>query len=1047
MAIGNASLHDSPWVSTGTAESRALLVEPRILRRVIRMDRRLAGLGLSVPHATNYVIERAWLLTYVELEELGLPPTTELPRDVILIAKVADDEIGRDADREQRLAYYRRQTFHAEVHLALRQRLELLDSPEEWVERRLQQIGDVEFREIRAVLFKDGLLFPESSDLDTYSEFVAVYLELRYFAPSALPWYFPAIRDWAAIDGLVSQDIAHAALFESVQQTSSRITMGWGPEPRQRPAAAALLRSTATWSLMKPPAIRARRAAAVGNGIKAAILWTLDASKSSASELTAPPPEAVQALAQVVLRLQPVLHLSNAEVEQWTAALEPLLIPAASGIWTVEGRLLYDLQKACVEQERGVFQFDLFDWARNLGRVPIRRPLPLLPEVLITKHLRSAARRLSVARLQAADRELLTTLLARASEHAEQRVRERIRPLVLQVLDEVGLIPENTPERVARLKVVEELLDVIVEQGVANLGHLRDAISRNDIKLPDLAGPAELIHGDLLLLADRHLANRLAGLYRPGAIYLRSAQRLSSIAFGTPKGRFLTRYVALPFGGAFLILEGVWYLIGFLLGHHSHEATMESGQKAVKFGMKAEFAMVLVLGCFLLLLMHSPTFRRWCQLQASSLWSVLRVVLVEWPSQILNSPAVQNFLRGPTYRALRSYVIWPGIITLLARVLCSWTGHPLSGHLSIELFLVTALFLNSRIGRYVDERLGDLMLRTWQELRMRVFAAMFEWIMDTFHRIFAYLERIVYTVDEWLRFRAGDNRQLQALKLLTSTCWFFVSYVVILVFTLLIEPQINPIKHFPVVTVSHKLLLPAGPAIVEGLTPLIGITRARTLVWSSIWLVPGVFGFLVWELKENWRLYLANRSRRLVPAPVGHHGETMVRLLRPGFYSGTIPKLFAALRSALKSAEEDGDWKAFERKSAALRRAEESIHRFVQRKLLILWQQSGRTAMLSAEIEGVRVATSRVEVELTFAGSADQKMCLTWEENAGQLHARALVGSWIEQLDGTQREAIAVAITGLFQQSAADQIELGPSLPRCLPRDWNGWVDYWCVGK
>jgi len=49
-----------------------------------------------------------------------------------------------------------------------------------------------------------------------------------------------------------------------------------------------------------------------------------------------------------VARLQPALHLSSAEVAEWTVALRPLLIPAASAIWSVEARLLYDLQKACV---------------------------------------------------------------------------------------------------------------------------------------------------------------------------------------------------------------------------------------------------------------------------------------------------------------------------------------------------------------------------------------------------------------------------------------------------------------------------------------------------------------------------------------------------------------------------------------------------------------------------------------------------------------------------------------------------------------------------
>ena len=38
--------------------------------------------------------------------------------------------------------------------------------------------------------------------------------------------------------------------------------------------------------------------------------------------------------------------------------------------------------------------------------------------------------------------------------------------------------------------------------------------------------------------------------------------------------------------------------------------------------------------------------------------------------------------------------------------------------------------------------------------------------------------------------------------------WVVVAYLVRIYVNLLIEPQVNPIKHFPVVTVSHKVILP-----------------------------------------------------------------------------------------------------------------------------------------------------------------------------------------------------------------------------------------------
>src|SRR4030095_209119 len=71
-----------------------------------------------------------------------------------------------------------------------------------------------------------------------------------------------------------------------------------------------------------------------------------------------------------------------------------------------------------------------------------------------------------------------------------------------------------------------------------------------------------------------------------------------------------------------------------------------------------------------------------------------------------------------------------------------------------------------------------------------------------------WVERQLYAVDEWLRFRGGDSQGSLARKAILGLLWFPIAYVFRFVFYLLVEPQVNPVKHFPVVTVSHKLLLP-----------------------------------------------------------------------------------------------------------------------------------------------------------------------------------------------------------------------------------------------
>ena len=134
----------------------------------------------------------------------------------------------------------------------------------------------------------------------------------------------------------------------------------------------------------------------------------------------------------------------------------------------------------------------------------------------------------------------------------------------------VGLKPRNLPEQVAQKKIVEELLDRVVERGFLSLGDLRDALSRNALKLPDIDGPRTLIFGDPLLQADRRLAELLDGVYRPAEFYLRWMQQLSSLAFGTRMGRFLTLNLAVPFGGSYLINNGLDHLYAIFLDDVHH---------------------------------------------------------------------------------------------------------------------------------------------------------------------------------------------------------------------------------------------------------------------------------------------------------------------------------------------------------------------------------------------------------------------------------------------------------------------------------------------
>ena len=589
------------------------------------------------------------------------------------------------------------------------------------------------------------------------------------------------------------------------------------------------------------------------------------------------------------------------------------------------------------------------------------------------------------------------------------------------------------------------------------MADLRDALSKNDLKLPDVSAVAEIVDGDRLLQADRMFDTKLDGVYRRGAVYQRWPQMLSSLAFGTRLGRFVTQYVVVPYGGAFLILECLRHLGHLFPRGNSHpevfaiEPTAASAPSSLFELTNAPsgwlfIATVLLMGTWLLFLIHRPAFLAWNVTRLRQLGRFARGIVVDIPASILNSEAVRRVFGSYAFSVVRNYLLRPGLFTGLLWLSAQLLGYSWSPRLILESFLVLALLLNTAAGKYVTEVASHFLMRLWHEVKMRVFASALQWIMDLFRGLLTTVERVVYSIDEWLRFRTGDNRVVQVVKVAGGVVWFFVAYLVVFVFTLLVEPQINPIKHFPVVTVSHKLILPAGPFIVQQLAPYLGVALANTLVWTTIWLIPGVFGFLVWELKENWRLYAANRPKNLRPEPIGHHGETMMQLLRPGFHSGTLPKAFAALRrAARRGGPPEGN--RIQRRQAAVRRVEVAVRRFVERELITLFEEIGILPLAPIAVRSVRASTNRIDVELVCADQPDQPAVVTWKYIRGMLVGSVDPTSWIDSLDPRDRERLTDALAGLFQRGGTEQAD-GP-LPIAItpPLAWDDWVEAWRPAK
>ena len=1135
------------------AEPRALFVEPRILRRVIIQDRRIPGLGLRVPHSKVYTIERERLLIIADRSELGLSPAEELPRRMILLARPTDDEEFARRSSAERLHAFWRLTFHGRVHAEVEQQIDVQQLTSALITERIRRMGSGEFAEVRQVLLKDELLLPPQDDEVAYVEFLAVALELKYFAPWDQPLFFPAIRNWEALEPLWAE-LPHAEWYRQTQPA--------GAPERLVPAVVDVVPTevvpvVATGSdlLAVPPVslespmsemllARAEKAGQVGNQVKSAIL-RMRVVKADSSNPDKNRAGAEADLRQLAQRLQRVWRLSDAEMEAWWRALCPLLNLAAEGYRSVEARILYDLQKVCVANERGVYRFNVWGWVKSLGGEPLRRELPLLETVQSAKYLRSTADRASSIRISASDRNRLMALIDEVQTRSDQELRQTVRPLIEKTFDDVGLVPQNIPERVARRKVIEGLLDRLVERGFITMGDVRDALSQSSLKLPDVSGPLELAWGDRLLRADRQLAKVLDGVYRQGAIYLRSSQRLSSLAFGTGLGRWLVRHVVLPFGGAYLALAVLIHLWeGFfpphpvkpvppavaavvqpadsvpppepgtlappasagassvtmaatlpqgvqspteaspagdslddqppltpnsleaspgptaapeglaenpssveLLGDRVGDVLKDAGEAAVgalKKGTShtakdAEAARAkshspsfymawFTLGIMLWMLLDRPQFRRSLVKFFTRLWVASRWLVYELPVSVIDSPLVHRVLESRGFAIFKGYVLRPlGVTLIIVGAFRLLLQHSLSWRNWLDSFLVLNLFLNSPAGRSVEERVLDICVRAWHELRFRIFAVIYHWVMDLFHDAMQWIEQSLYTVDEWLRFRAGDPGRFVLLKILIGSVWSVVSYVIRFVMTLLVEPQINPIKHFPVVTISHKILLPYTFHMRDLIHGSVGEARmaestALAIASTIVILAPGVIGFLVWELKENWQLYVANRPTGIQPVRVGSHGESITALLRPGFRSGTLAKLYTKLRSALRLESDPGHGHRSTRQLAHIDSVVLAVRRFVEREFCVLIAETRLLEGATISVGRLEPATNRFDLELWSSLAPERPLILRWEDLNGWLAARVVDPGWMTELPEGTRSRLNVALTGLYKLAGVDLV-------------------------
>jgi hypothetical protein len=605
----------------------------------------------------------------------------------------------------------------------------------------------------------------------------------------------------------------------------------------------------------------AATASANGDMVRAAITYTSAARFATPVQAAASRDLASRELQRLVNRLGQTVHLAPNSAGDWVAELTLLLGRADQGAMPAEAAILFELQKACREHESESYAFDMARPILSQGRTPLQRALPCLRDVRVARHVRAALRRLAGARLTDMERTRLRRLLVEAVRGADDRVRQSFGSVLSRALLEAGVRSTSAEARQAIERLTGELLCRITARGYFTFVNLRHAITRNGLRIPDFGDPQEFLRDDPLWRLDRLLAEALDGVYRPADAYRRWAQRSTSLVFGTSVGRVLWRYAAMPFGGAFVLIEMLDYLLGRFTpaGSLSELARTVSGLPEVTGGLPFHLVvhgtLTLLIGGFLFALSVFGAFRRVCYRSAAALGRGTRLLVLDLPSQALRMEIPGNHQRSWAVQLGYAFLIKPLVLwSLLA--LC-WPVLLTSVVRMTVGIVLTGLLVNSRPGMALER--AALRGLSWLHAALTGtrMSRLIRWVAALLKGDLGLADGVTRAVDECLRPRSGDDRSSRVSMAIAALLWAPIGWLARFYVAVLIEPGFNPVKA-PLSIVAAKFVYPwvLNAGLHEQMANLLGGGRLGWLfTLVTIWLLPDAIAFLLWETKENWELY------------------------------------------------------------------------------------------------------------------------------------------------------------------------------------------------
>jgi hypothetical protein len=165
---------------------------------------------------------------------------------------------------------------------------------------------------------------------------------------------------------------------------------------------------------------------------------------------------------------------------------------------------------------------------------------------------------------------------------------------------------------------------------------------------------------------------------------------------------------------------------------------------------------------------------------------------------------------------------------------------------------------------------------------------------------------------------------------------------------------------------------------------------------------------------------------------IGHHGETLPRLICPGFHSGTIPRLFARLRRANHWQDDRLPDPAVVQIRHDLASCEHAIRHFFEREVIGYASRVRSLSELGLKLARVDLATNRVRLELFAQNNPAFLLDLTFDRKGN-----ALLGRQSPELVRAGQDPAVVrdfgmllrgmwAISGVAWNASAESMRISP---------------------